>query len=336
MAVRRCKLRAGSVMHANTQAGSPASPLSSEQLRAFQQRSDRQGLLRLAGHVGLIAAAAFLYAESLRRGAHGALVGLAAVVYGFTLVTMFAAMHESVHRTAFKTRWLNDLVGWFAGLLSFYNSTFYRYYHGWHHRFTQIRGRDPELDDPKPSGLISYLAEMSGYYWWIGKLGTHASIALGRIQRYPFLSDTTRPLVVRSVRLQLCVYAAASALSVAVGEAWFVSYWLLPVALGQPLLRFILLAEHTGCSEDDDPLANTRTTHTVRPVRFLMWEMPYHAEHHRYPALPFFALARVHEVLGSELAHVARGGYIGVHVEFFRGLSTKEKTGDHAVDDRRA
>jgi fatty acid desaturase len=72
-----------------------------------------------------------------------------------------------------------------------------------------------------------------------------------------------------------------------------------------------------------------------------MWEMPYHAEHHRYPALPFFALARVHEVLGPELVHVARNGYIGVHADFIRGrchlgMSGKENTRDHAVDDRRA
>jgi fatty acid desaturase len=41
-------------------------------------------------------------------------------------VTMFAAMHEAVHRTAFRSLWLNNSVGWLAGLLSFYNSTFYR------------------------------------------------------------------------------------------------------------------------------------------------------------------------------------------------------------------
>ncbi len=85
-----------------------------------------------------------------------------AAVLGFTLVTMFAAMHESVHRTAFKSRWLNDGVGGSPGLLSFYNSTFYRYYHGWHHRFTQIAGRDPELEDAKPTSVASYLLELSG------------------------------------------------------------------------------------------------------------------------------------------------------------------------------
>ena len=47
-----------------------------------------------------------------------------------------------------------------------------------------------------------------------------------------------------------------------------VAITLLPVALAQPLLRAILLCEHTGCSEDDDAYRNTRTTHTVLPVRF--------------------------------------------------------------------
>jgi fatty acid desaturase len=334
-------------MQQSTQRESAETPsetwLSSEQLRALQRRSDREGLLRLAGHVTAIVLSATLYGLLLRSGAHWALVAVAAVGYGFTLVTMFAAMHESVHRTAFERRWLNDLVGWCAGLLSFYNSTFYRYYHGWHHRFTQIPGRDPELDDPKPTGVGSYLKEMSGYYWWLGKLQTHTRIALGRVQDYPFLSDTTRPRVVRSVRLQLGVYGLGIALSVALGEPWFVSYWLLPVALGQPLLRFILLAEHTGCSQDDNPLTNTRTTHTLLPVRFLMWEMPYHAEHHRYPALPFFALGRAHAVLGPRFLHVAKHGYVGVHLDFLRSPDFQRRRGpleeqpsDPSVDHRRA
>lgn len=297
----------------------------------LQRRSDREGLLRLAGHLIAMAASASLHGFLLQRGAHWALVGIAAIAYGFTLVTMFAAMHECVHRTAFASRRLNDLVGWFAGLLSFYNSTFYRYYHGWHHRFTQIPGRDPELDDPKPTGFGSYLKEMSGYYWWLGKLQTHARIALGRVQGYPFLSETTRPLVVRSVRLQLLAYGLGVALSAAAGEPWFVIYWFLPVALGQPLLRFILLAEHTGCSQDDDPLTNTRTTHTVYPVRFLMWEMPYHAEHHRYPALPFFALARAHAVLGPQFVHVAKRGYLGVHVDFLKSLGARGTAGEQGA-----
>jgi fatty acid desaturase len=119
------------------------------------------------------------------------------------------------------------------------------------------------------------------------------------------------------------VYVGAMAASVAAGHAYFVTFWLLPVAIAQPLLRAILLAEHTGCTENDNPLTNTRTTRTLWPVRFFMWEMPYHAEHHRYPALPFFALASAHLRLGPHLAHVARDGYLGVHAALLRDITSR-------------
>ena len=279
-------------------------PIAQELLRTLQRRSDSRGVLRLLGHLAFLVATGGVYTLAIARSAPLGLVALAAVAYGFTLVTMFAAMHESVHRTAFKTPALNDGVAWFAGLLSFYNSSFYRPYHGWHHRFTQIPGKDPELEDRKPTGFVSYALEIIGLTWWIGKLKTHGRLALGNSAPYGFLNDGNAVGVIRSVRWQFAAYAAAIVASVALGYPWFVTHWLLPVILAQPLLRVILLAEHTGCSNDDDALANTRTTYTRWPVRFLMWEMPYHAEHHHYPALPFFALAEAHEVMGTKLQHV--------------------------------
>lgn len=303
----------------------PSSPVPAEELARLQRRSDAKGLARLVGHLAALAAAGALVAWLGARGAAFAPRALATFVLGFTLVTLFAAMHESVHRTAFASQRLNDAVAWFAGLLSFYNSTFYRPYHGWHHRFTQLPGRDPELEDRKPTSYASYLWELSGVPWWLGKLTTHARLALGRTERYGFLNERNRAQVVRSVRLQLAVYAAAAAASWLLGHAYFVEYWLVPVAVAQPALRFILLAEHTGCAENDDALNNTRTTYTLLPVRFLMWEMPYHAEHHRYPALPFFSLAEAHARLGPYLGYVAKSGYAGFHATLLKSFRRSPK-----------
>ncbi|MEM7797016.1 MAG: fatty acid desaturase, partial [Cyanobacteria bacterium P01_C01_bin.118] len=100
----------------------------------------------------------------------------ALLVYGISLAVMFCPTHECVHRTAFAHTKVNDVVGWFAGLLSFYNSTFYRYYHKWHHRYTQIAGKDPELDDPKPENWGQYLWKMSGITWWRDKIVGHVKV----------------------------------------------------------------------------------------------------------------------------------------------------------------
>ena len=34
-----------------------------------------------------------------------------------------------------------------------------------HHRFTQIKGKNPELEDPKPNNLKECLNEISGMNW---------------------------------------------------------------------------------------------------------------------------------------------------------------------------
>lgn len=305
--------------------GTRAAPIPMPELRALQQRSDARGLAQFLGHLLAIVATCALYAVALR-AMSWPLIAITLIAYGFTLVTMFAAMHETVHRTAFSSLWLNNTAAWIAGLLSFYNSTFYRHYHGWHHRFTQIPGKDPELDDPKPTSLRAYVIEISGLTWWIGKLRTYATLARGQTQAFPYLNDKTGRDAVRSVRLQLATYGLGIAASIALGKPLFLTFWFLPVAVAQPLLRAILLAEHTGCSQDGDAMSNTRSTYTIWPVRFLMWQMPYHAEHHRYPSLPFFALARAHPWIAPHLDHVARSGYGGMHADLLRSLLEKRRT----------
>ena len=75
--------------------------------------------------------------------------------------------------------------------------------------------------------------------------------------------------------------------------------------LAQPFLRSLLVAEHTGCNMDANGLANTRTTLAGYPIRLLMWNMPFHAEHHLYPAVPFHRLPELHGEIRERLVHLA-------------------------------
>jgi hypothetical protein len=90
---------------------------------------------------------------------------------------------------------------------------------------------------------------------------------------------------------QLAIYLAAAA-SIALGYTAALYFWFLPALLAMPVLRAYLITEHTGCSQDQNGLSNTRTTLTVFPIRLIMWNMPYHAEHHLFPAVPFHQPAR--------------------------------------------
>ncbi len=286
--------------------------LEATDLAALNDRADRPGWVQLGFHLAVLLGGALLW------GLGGAplLRGAGLLLLGWGLAFGFCAMHECGHRTAFRRKALNDAVAWWMGVLSFYNADFYRRYHQWHHRHTHQPGLDPELEDAPPSTRGAYLLELSGLPWWLGKIRSHLRGLAGHFAGLPYIPAEAAAAVSRSIRLQGCVYAAALLLSIALGHPlallWF---WLLPLAVGQPLLRFVLLAEHGGCSTTSDGLRNTRTTLTLAPLRRLMWNMPFHTEHHLFPSIPFHALPRAHALLAPHVVHCAPG-YLAVHRAF--------------------
>ncbi len=291
-------------------------------VRSLSGRSDWQGCLQAGRHLGLMLLTGTLIHFALP--SWWTLVP-AMVLHGFVLVTYFAPMHECVHKTAFATPIYNEVFGWFAGLCSFYNSTYYRYYHTWHHRYTQDPARDPELMDPKPASIPGYLAEISGLWFWPLRPWRFLMLALGRTHQLPYVPANARSKIALSAGLQLGVYVVAVA-SIAAGYlgAWW--YWFFPALLAQPLLRAITVAEHTGCTIGDNGLTNTRTTLASFPVRLLMWNMPFHTEHHLYPSIPFHHLPAAHRELKASLAHLAHG-YVAANIEVVRSFGQPESKG---------
>jgi fatty acid desaturase len=279
----------------------PRGILAAAALRLLSTRSDLRGAVQFGAHAVCISATAFLVWLALPSWY---LLLPAMALHGIAIVTMFAPMHECVHRTAFASRAANDCVGWIAGVASFYNSTFYRHYHAWHHRYTQDPARDPELIYPKASNVGQYLKEMTGINFWARRAIDYPALALGHTRGLRFVPDGARRRIALSMSMQLLIYMAGL-VSLAFGFDAVLYYWFLPAVLAQPFLRALLIVEHTGCSQDRNGLTNTRTTLTMWPVRLLMWNMPYHAEHHLYPAVPFHQLPALHRLIRDRLANIA-------------------------------
>lgn len=285
-------------------------------IRDLSGRSDARGFLRFAAHFSAMLLTGTVVWFSM--GSWATLVPTM-ILHGFTIVTMFAPMHECIHKTAFKARRPNEIFGWIAGALCFYNSTYYRRYHTWHHRYTQDESRDPELSDPKPKNLAQYLFHLSGIPFWFNKPRELFRIAAGRTERYPYIPADARKTTAISAAAQLFLYAALLVVSLATKSTVVLYYWFLPAVLAQPLLRAILITEHTGCSEDANGLTNTRTTLTSWPVRLLMWNMPYHTEHHLYPSIPFHRLPEAHAKIRERLTHL-EPSYVAANRTVIRSL----------------
>ena len=282
-------------------------PLRPGELAELSRRSDAPGLVRLAAHLGALAATGALL---LHVGNAAALAALT-VAHGVLLCFLFAPLHESVHGTAFRSRGLNRLAGWIGGAALVLPPGWFRHFHLAHHRHTQRPGRDPELATPKPRAALEYARILSGAEYWTRVASALVRHAAGKVPE-PFVPARRRGRVVLEARIFLAFYVGAAALSIALGSDWFWRLWALPVLLGQPFLRAFLLAEHWGCPDARDMWANTRSTVSNRAVRLLAWNMPFHAEHHAHPNVPFHAL--------PELARRARArrvespGYLPFHL----------------------
>jgi len=279
-------------------------------LAALSERSDAAGLAHLAGHLALIAGLGLWVARGWP------LWWAALPLLGIALVFLFALEHEATHQTPFASPRLNEWAGRAAGLVLLLPFTWFRYFHLAHHRHTNIPGRDPELEGGKPETWRAYLTHVSGLPYWRGMAGQILRNASGG-DPGASVPARARPRIRREARIMLALYAAAAASLYFTPLLFWV--WVLPVLLGQPVLRLYLLAEHGRCPFVADMLQNTRTTFTNRLVRFLAWNMPYHAEHHSLPTVPFHRLPELHAHLRPHL-RVTAPGYAAFTADYAAGL----------------
>ncbi len=277
-------------------------PISRTEMREMRRLTTREGLFHLALHLAALVAA-------------GSLVALAPSLWlripaqaleGAILIFLFAPLHETIHRTVFRSRRANDIVAEIIGFLIVLPAVYFRYFHFCHHRYTQDPARDPELATPKPKTFGQWLWAASGLPVWKAHITGVVTHAMGKINE-PYLTPKPARDVIREARIHLTLYALIVVASLALHSTVALEFWIVPAILGQPWLRLYLMAEHTGCALVPDMLANSRTTLTNGVVRFFAWNMPFHAEHHAFPAVPFHALPKLHRRLAPALKVVSPG-----------------------------
>ena len=126
----------------------------------------------------------------------------------------------------------------------------------------------------------------------------------------PFVAPDKRRRVAWEARLLMAIHAAAIVLaSTIVPGIWWIY---LGMALGHMFLSWYVTCEHRGLPMEGTVLERTRSLNTPVWVRWLVWNMPYHAEHHGWPAVPWHALPALHEEVRPHLVH--RGRPLWLHL----------------------
>ena len=239
---------------------------------------------------------------------------------GIVIVHFFSLQHECIHYTAFKTRKLNDLFGTICGYLIILPNQQFRYEHCNHHTYTQLKGQDPELIE-LPISLWKYLWYISSVPYWENKLRQIFRNALCRLNDddKTFLTQYEALIIFREAQIQLGFYAFVLITCLHMQWSGPIFFWIIPLFLGEPVMRFIRLTEHVGRPNVDDMKENTRTSLVSWPSQFLSWNMNFHAEHHYAPSVPFHALPKLHKKLQG-FVYVEKRGYLGAHIDIIKQL----------------
>jgi fatty acid desaturase len=296
-------------------------------LRELSVRSDRQGAVRTLSHyAAIVVIGTLIWLVASRDGVVWALPLM--IVQGAFVAFLFMAVHETAHKTAFESRRLNLMVGTLSGFIIGLPYEYYCLFHWEHHRHTQDPERDPELIvGPKPRSDTQLAIAYSGLQQVAGRLLLMLRHALTGTVTVPWVPKGRRATIVREARCYLAAYAVLLIGALVLHSALLFWAWVLPLFIGQMMLRPYLYAEHTGCDRTRSAFENTRTTMTTKAVHWLAWNMPYHVEHHAYPSVPFHALPKLNRIVDGEIVHRGRG-YLAVTRETWAWFRARRRQAD--------
>ncbi len=209
--------------------------------------------------------------------------------------------HECGHGTAFKTRWMNDVVYHVACFMIMREPTVWRWSHTRHHTDTIIVGRDPEISIMRPTWIlrvISLFFAIPQTWGAIKSITRHAAGTIGEEEK-TFIPEMERGRVILTARIWVVIHAAILASAIYSGSILpLLFFGPLPTMYGAWVHVMTGLTQHGGLAEDVlDHRLNSRTVLMNPILRFIYWNMNYHVEHHMFPMIPYHALPALHEDL---------------------------------------
>jgi fatty acid desaturase len=285
-----------------------------EVLKKLSERSTLDGLLRIAYFVFLLAASALAAVYVSRINPWLAIPVL--YVYWFLYGFWVAIGHELQHGTVFaqSADWLNEAFLYFVQTLMWNSPTYARISHRLHHRYTMVRGVDPETDWPEvitTKWLRGFLLNLVLRILVVGALvelyrsvRTQIQRALGSKDR--LMRDHCAEKDIRAIRIEslaiLLVHAAAAAAAVAFRFWGLLAFVTLAWHIGSPMEILWHATKHIGRPYNvNDHRLNTRSVRVSGFIKLIFWGLDDHVDHHLYPIVPSRNLPKLHKLLERQL-----------------------------------
>ena len=302
-----------------------------EVMRELMKKSDAKAFAQVIPALLLYAATATLaYLAFLNVNSDNwpwavPLVLLALFVHGtFARFHGGIACHELTHKTPFKTQWINTLVLRIFAFIGLFDHVGFRASHIRHHQSTVHQDHDGEVVLPQGldwHGIRFILKQLIIDPVRVGNLMLFwVAAARGRTDRDGFFPSTWLTTVIPESntklrreyqnwgRIVLFGHLALAAIFIATGN-WFL---IIVITFGCQICGWYEalcgIPQHIGlCPNVNDFRLCCRTYTCSKFTGFHYWNMQYHIEHHMFPAVPFYNLPKLREVIQADLPPATHG-----------------------------
>ncbi len=285
-----------------------------ELLKALSERSTANGLLRLGLHLVLLAAAATAVILAGRVSLWLAVPAL--YVYYFFYGFWVAIAHELQHKIVLAKRfnWLSEIFFFVVQVLLWNSPRYARISHRLHHRYTMVRGIDPETEWPE----VITSRWLKRYFWGrilaillVGALVDLARAVRTQIQRLAGVEDrmmrdhcdaSDRRAIRRESAAILLIHLAIVVAAIAY-RRWE-PLLLITIAwqVGWAIEGMWHQTEHIGRLYNvNDQRLCTRSIRVGPLIKAIYWGLDDHVDHHLFPGVPSRHLPKLHRHLQDKL-----------------------------------
>jgi len=210
------------------------------------------------------------------------------------IYVVFTVMHDSMHRTAHESRFINDLLGRIAALPLTVTMPLFRAVHYEHHSHTNDPERDPDL-------IVSRGPRWALPFWCLAVMVEYRRHYFGR-RLWRDRSDLIEAIAMECFLIGVIVFAAATGTFATLAIVWLVPAAIAVVALA---LCFDFLPHYPYKSQER--YLDTRI-YPGRALNALLLGQNYHLIHHLWTTIPWYRYQRVFGEIEGQL--VERGARI--------------------------
>ncbi len=290
-------------------------PLDRELIQELSERSNLHGLLRMVFYVGALVLTVWAAVVVSHYSVWLAIPVLYAYwfLYGFWV----AVAHEMQHKMVFARSWdkFGEFLYFFVQVIIWNSPRYARISHQLHHRYTMVRGIDPETDWPEVFTTAWVRKCLRNFILNILIVGIPFSlfqvvkIQIDRIagKKDRMMRDHCSDKDCHRIRIEsagiLLFHLAVVAGAVAARSWWPVLLFTIAWQVGGSIESLWHATEHIGRAYDmNDQRLVTRSVRVNPFIRLLYGGLDDHVDHHLYPTIPSRNLPKLHKLLHAELA----------------------------------